>query len=174
MKTHSRVVAFVSLGVLGLASAANGQQPMPEQHEHAHAGNAALVAKLERNAGKPWPTDASLRSGMAGIRTAFDADHPAIHAGTETDAQYEALAGRIEQHVNDIVAHCKLPPAADAQLHYVVGDLLQGVSLMRGSDSQRSRHDGAALVHGALVGYGKYFDDPSWKKDEAASQHAEH
>jgi hypothetical protein len=100
---------------------------------------------------------------MAAIRTAFEADHPAIHAGKETDAQYDALAGRIESQVESIVANCKLPPAADANLHLVVADLMQGVGLMRGSDPKKTRHDGAALVHGALAAYGKYFDDPAWK-----------
>jgi len=99
---------------------------------------------------------------MAEIHAAFEADHPAIHAGEETDAQYEALASRIETQVNLIVANCKLPPAADANLHFVIADLLQGVSLMRGQDAQRTRHDGAALVHGALGAYGKYFDDPAF------------
>lgn len=129
-------------------------------HEHQHAG--AAVANLQLDAGRKWATDASLRSGMAQIRAAFDADHPAIHAGKETDTQYEALAARIESQVNDIVKHCKLPPAADANLHYVIADLLQGVSLMRGKDPARTRHDGAALVHGALIAYGKYFEDPGW------------
>ena len=105
---------------------------------------------------------------MAAIRKAFDADHPAIHEGRESDAQYAALAGRIEHEVNSIVANCKLPPAADAQLHLVVGDLLQGVALMRGSDPQKSRHDGAARIHGALAAYGKYFDDSSWPASDAA------
>lgn len=50
-------------------------------------------------------------------------------------------------------------------LHFVVADLLQGVSLMRGKDIARSRHDGAALVHGALKAYGQYFGDPEWKPD---------
>jgi hypothetical protein len=44
--------------------------------------------------------------------------------------------------------------------------LLQGVSLMRGKDPARTRHDGAALVHGALFAYGRYFDDPAWQPDE--------
>jgi hypothetical protein len=100
---------------------------------------------------------------MAAIHAAFEADHPAIHAGKETDAQYAALAGAAEAQVNSIVANCKLPPAADANLHYVVADLLQGVSLMRGEDPKRTRHDGAALMHGALLAYGQYFDDPDWK-----------
>jgi len=103
----------------------------------------------------------ALRHG--GHQAAFDADHPAIHAGKETDAQYAALAGKIEAQVQGIVANCKLAPAADANLHYVIADLLQGVSLMRGEDAKRSRHDGAALVHGALLSYPKYFDDPGWK-----------
>jgi hypothetical protein len=127
---------------------------------HQHAG--AAVANLQLDAGHKWAADESLRSGMAGIRSAFDADHPTIHAGQETDAQYEALAGRIASQVNDIVKNCKLPAAADANLHYVIADLLQGVSLMRGQDPARTRHDGAALVHGALIAYGKYFDDPGW------------
>lgn len=142
---------------------ANAAPPAGQEHEHAHDTGTALVSKLELDQGKPWPTDAALRRGMAAIRDAFDADHARVHAGEQTDAQYDALAGRIETQVNGIVAACKLPPAADTQLHYVVGDLLQGVALMRGQDPARSRHDGAARVHGALLAYPKYFDDPAWR-----------
>lgn len=134
-----------------------------DEHAHPHDASTAAVSNLQLDGTRKWPTDASLRSGMAGIRSAFDADHPAIHDGKETDAQYDALAGRIESQVNSIVANCKLPPDADANLHYVIADLSQGVSLMRGRDPGRTRHDGAALVHGALAAYGKYFDDPDWK-----------
>ena len=135
------------------------------QHEgdHQHDTSSVAVDNLKLDGEKKWATDASLRSGMAAIHAAFEADHPAIHAGTATDAQYDALAASIEAQVNSIVANCKLPPAADANLHYVVADLMQGVSLMRGKDPQRTRHDGAALVHGALRAYPKYFDDPDWK-----------
>ena len=133
------------------------------EHEHMHHSSSAAVAQLQLDDGKRWPTDPSLRSGMAAIQAAFDADHPAIHAGKQTDAQYATLAGRIEAQVQVIVANCKLPPAADANLHYLIADLLQGVSLMRGEDPRRTRHDGAALVHGALLAYPEYFDDPDWK-----------
>jgi hypothetical protein len=143
---------------MSVAGSALAQQ----EHQHQHGQATAAVGQLQLDAGRKWPTDASLRTGMAGIRAAFDADHPAIHAGKESDAQYEALAARIESQVNDIVKNCKLPAAADANLHYVIADLLQGVSLMRGQDPARTRHDGAALVHGALIAYGKYFDDPDW------------
>jgi hypothetical protein len=143
---------------MSVAGSALAQQ----EHQHQHGQATAAVGQLQLDAGHKWSTDASLRSGMAQIRAAFDADHPAIHAGKESDAQYEALAARVESQVNDIVKNCKLPAAADANLHYVIADLLQGVSLMRGQDPARTRHDGAALVHGALIAYGKYFDDPDW------------
>ena len=157
-------LAVTLLGCMSVAGSALAQQ----EHQHQHGQATAAVGQLQLDAGHKWATDASLRSGMAQIRTAFDADHPAIHAGKESDAQYEALAARIESQVNDIVKNCKLPPAADANLHYVIADLLQGVSLMRGQDPARTRHDGAALVHGALIAYGKYFDDPGWAAAAAA------
>lgn len=154
------VLLSIAASLLALVSttAARAQH----EHEHMHETSAAAVAQLKLDGEKKWPTDESLRSGMAGIHAAFEADHPAIHAGKQSDAQYDALAGNIEKQVNFIVANCKLPPAADANLHYVVADLLQGVSLMRGQDASRTRHDGAARVHGALKAYGQYFDDPSW------------
>jgi hypothetical protein len=103
-------------------------------------------------------------AGLPGARAQQGHDHEHGHeqaTGAAAVAQLK-LDGRIEAQVESIVANCKLPPAADANLHLVVADLLQGVSLMRGSDPAKSRHDGAALVHGALAAYGKYFDDPGW------------
>lgn len=164
----------------GVAQAEPGSPSHSEEHSHARGdASSTLVSRLELDKnGQRWPTDASLRTGMANIRGAFEADHPAIHAGRQTDAQYDALAGKIEAEVNTIVAKCKLPADADAQLHYVVGDLLQGVSLMRGGDPSKSRHDGAHRVHVALDAYGKYFDDPAWAKpsqgDDSSSQSHDH
>jgi hypothetical protein len=174
----SLALACIALALPGhrdiaVAGETNAAHPHEQGHPQQGSGSAALVSRLEMRADGPrWPTDAPLRTGMTNIRAAFDADHPAIHAGRQTDAQYDALAGTIEREVNTIVANCKLAPDADAQLHYVVGDLLQAVSLLRGSDPSKSRHDGAHLVHGALKAYGKYFDDPTWAK--ASSGHDPH
>ena len=162
------LAGLLAAGLLWVSSAAPAAaQPA---HEHAHEAGAPAVANVKLDGDRKWATDASLRSGMAAIRTLFDADHPAIHAGKQTDAQYESLAGRIESEVNSIVANCHLPPEADANLHYLIADLAQGVALMRGSDTARTRHDGAALVHGALNAYGRYFDDPEW----TAESHSGH
>jgi len=161
---HSRRLLFtLAAGMLTLIATSGARAQQEHEHGHAHDSSAAAVTQLKLDGEQKWPTDASLRAGMSAIHAAFQADHPAIHAGKQTDAQYDALAGRIELQVNSIVANCKLPPAADANLHYVIADLLQGVSLMRGQDPKRTRHDGAALVHGALRAYGQYFADPDWK-----------
>lgn len=138
-----------------------------ETHSHAKFQAGAAVAQMTLDEGRKWATDAPLRSGMAAIQKAFATNHPAIHAGTETDAQYESLAGRIESEVNAIVASCHLPPAADANLHYVIADLLQGVAAMRGNVPGSVRHDGAALVHGALLAYAAHFDDPRLSAEQA-------
>jgi hypothetical protein len=152
---------MAALAAMVLSPAARAQH---DEHAHHQDAGTAAIANLKLDGEKKWPTDASLRAGMTAIHQAFKAGHPAIHAGRQADAQYDALASRIESQVNSIVANCKLPPAADANLHYVIADLLQGVGLMRGQDPQRTRHDGAALVHGALRAYGQYFDDPDWKR----------
>lgn len=158
-----RSCSLASLAATGLLWLST-MTPAVAQHAHEHGpeAGAAAIDNLKLDGDRKWATDASLRSGIAAIRAAFDADHPAIHDGRETDAQYEALAGRIESEVNSIVANCHLPPEADANLHYLIADLSQGVALMRGTDPDRTRHDGAARVHGALSAYGKYFDDPQW------------
>jgi hypothetical protein len=163
MKLKTLLAALASLALL--AAAPNLAMAQHEHQQHEMHGSGGAVAQLQLKDGQKWATDASLRSGMASIRAAFDADHPAIHAGKQTDAQYAALATQIDQQVKSIVASCRLPAEADANLHLVIADLLQGVSLMRGEDPQRSRHDGAALVHGALSAYGQYFDDPAWMPD---------
>ena len=167
MVSSIRSASLVRLAVITLVAVAS---PSLTTGQHEHAAGAPAVGNIKPDAGRKWSTDAPLQAGMAAIRAAFDADHPAIHAGKETDEQYEALAARIESQVNAIVANCRLPADADENLHYVRADLASGVNLMRGRDPARTRHDGAARVHGALLAYGKYFDDPAWAV-EAASEH---
>jgi len=166
LKILSATLASLTL----LAAAPNLALAQAGHQQHEMHGSGGAVAQLQLKDGQKWQTDASLREGMASIRAAFDTDHPAIHAAKQTDAQYATLATHIDQQVKAIVAGCHLPADADASLHLVIADLLQGVSLMRGEDPQRTRHDGAALVHGALKAYGQYFDDPTWKPD--APMHA--
>ena len=154
---HAMSGALLSV-VLALGPGARVSEP---GHEHGHHGMRGAVEQITLVDGQKWPTEESLRQGMATIGAAFDEHHARIHAGTETAAQYEALAATIEREVKSIVANCHLPAAADANLHFVLADLQHGAELMRGTVMGRTPHDGAALVHGALLAYGKFFDDPA-------------
>ena len=163
MKRQNPIATLASFALLLTAATPDLALAQHEHAEHEMHGAGGAVAQLQLKDGRKWQTDASLRSGMADIRAAFDADHATIHSGLLTDAQFDALATRIDQQVKAIVANCHLPADADANLHLIVADLLQGAGLLRGEDPARSRHDGAALIHGALNAYGQYFDDPTWK-----------
>ena len=147
------------LALLGLASPL-ATMPAAAQHQH-EAG--AHTLKLDD--GKRWQTDAPLRHGMTAIRDAVSADHPAIHANKQTAGQYKALAGKIDGQIAYIVQNCRLAPEADAQLHVILTDLIDGSDLMKGTDKAKHR-EGAVMIVGALEKYPQYFDHPGWRPIE--------
>ena len=118
MKPHLRL----ALTVFALVAAGPALAARPA-HEHAHD---ATEATLQLNAGQKWDTDAPLRAGMRDIRQAMAAALNPIHAHKMSAQAYGKLAKQVQASVGKIVAHCKLPPAADAQLHIVIADLLSG------------------------------------------------
>lgn len=140
----------------GEATAADGGHD-----HHASSGKTLATAQLQLDAGKKWATDAGLRDAMSGIRADIEAAIPPIHGGTFTPADYERLARGIEGKVSAMVAACKLPPATDVQLHFVVADLYGGASAMK-ADGDRTV--GAVKIIKALDAYGAHFDHPGWTK----------
>ncbi len=150
--TKSLLATLLTAGLaLGAAS------PALAAGEHSHdAGTMTLTL----DHGKKWPTDASLRKGMSGIRTVMASALEPIHKGTLPATRYGELAAAIEGEVDQIVKTCKLPDAADAQLHIVLAQLLEGVEGMKGGEH---RQDGAVKVVDALDAYGKHFDHADWK-----------
>ena len=89
-------------------------------------------AQLQLDAGKKWPTDSALREAMGKLRTTMAAALPDIHEKRLAAEGYAALAKNVEQEVGNIVANCKLDARADAQLHLVVAELLDGAGKMAG------------------------------------------
>lgn len=154
----SRILAAGSLALLtslGSVAWAAG--------EHHHGDNAGGgQQQLRLNAGKKWATDAALRQSMTGINQAMAAALPAIHQNRFGNADYEALASSISQHVAYAIEHCRLAPEADAMLHLVIGELMAGAEAMAGKTAA-PRHEGAVRVMQALKSYGKYFQHPHWK-----------
>lgn len=141
--------------VLGLALGAPAQAAEP----HAHGAPGAAV-HLRLDNGKKWQTDDVLRRGMTAIRAAVEESLTPIHRKTFKPAQYDALAARIQIQIDDVVGNCKLPEAADQQLHIVLEQIIDGVAKMKAATG---RDQGAVRIVEALAQYGKYFDHAGWR-----------
>jgi hypothetical protein len=152
-----RTIGLVIATVLGCAGIAT----KGAEHEDEHASHAAAVGELALTLdhGKRWDTDESLRAGMASINKAFHENHDAYHDGHLTAAQARALADRVDASVRDIIAKCKLTPAADAELHKVLAATLGAVNVLRSAEFG----PGMPRLHEALLAYGQYFNHPGWE-----------
>ena len=150
-----------ALLVVGLASFAGGALATTP---HSDDGHGAGLQELRLDQGKRWPTDQPLRQGMSDIRAAMATAFPQIHVGQFTSAQYGALAAKIQERVDHIVGNCRLPEEADAQLHVVLMEIVDGTEAMR---SGFDRPDGAMRVIQAIEAYGRHFDHPDWGKSQA-------
>jgi hypothetical protein len=120
----------------------------------------AAVAKLRLNQGKKWQTDEALRRGMNEIRAAMTDALTPIHENVFTPAQYDALAARTQAQIDYVVSNCKLPEAADQQLHIVLEQIIDGVAEMKATTG---RDQGAAKIVQALGQYGDYFNHAGWR-----------
>lgn len=150
-----------ALLVIGLASLAGGALAATPHPDDDHE---AAVQELRLDQGKRWPTDEPLRRGMSDIRTAMAAAFFQIHTGQFTSAQYGALAAKIQEGVDYVVGNCRLPEEADAQLHVVLAEIVEGTDAMR---SESDRLGGAMRVIQATEAYGRHFDHPDWGKSQA-------
>ncbi len=157
MNTITKLLTTLGLA-LGLAASGVAAQSAGHAHEHG-----ALPTRLELDAGKKWPTDATLRQAMEAIRANMQAALPGIHEHRFSAQQYGALASKLGAEVVAIVANCKLDPKADAQLHLVISELIEGIEAMEGKSRKAKREAGAIKVVAALDQYGRYFDHEGWQ-----------
>lgn len=149
--------AIVTLFALSAGYPAQAADPHQGQH-----GSAVKPTKLVLNQGKKWATDEPLRKNMSAIRTALAAKHYAIEKGALKPDEYKALGKLVEARVATIVAECKLAPAADANLHHIVADLIASADAMQGKSATKPAM-GAARTIRSVNTYGQYFDHPGWK-----------
>lgn len=135
-------------------------------HEHHHAPQSSVMSQHDAPAmpaAKSWETDAALREGMTRIRTALADNMAAIHDHTLNADGYNALATELESALSGIFAHCKLPPAADAELHTILLPIHTAVGQMQKAATLEERHQAALTVLNHLGDYGKTFDHPGWQ-----------
>lgn len=149
---------LLAIGLAGLAGGALAST------SHPNDGHGAAVQELRLDQGKRWPTDEPLRQGMSDIRAAMATAFPQIHMGRFSSAQYGALAAKIQERVDHVVGNCRLPEEADAELHVVLVEVVEGVDAMKsGSD----RLGGSMRVIQAIEAYGRHFDHPAWAESRA-------
>jgi hypothetical protein len=129
----------------------------------AHSHDAAMPQKLSLNEGRKWATDETLRNGMGRIRALVEPRLGDAHGAKLDAARYSELAKQVETEVGTIVANCKLEPRADAMLHLVIADLLEGAEAMTGKNAKLRPPQGLAKVAVAVNEYGRHFDHPGFK-----------
>lgn len=133
-------LAFVSSGTF---AAEHHQHPDVRTTAHAEDGK--------------WATDAPLREGMAAIREAVGSASP---AGQMSEDQAAALRQEIETSTSFMLNHCSLPAQADAELHGLISELLQGAAAL---PHAATRAAAMSRIDAALQRYPELFSDPHWQ-----------
>lgn len=129
----------------------------------AHDHGKSAPHKLELNAGKKWGTDDALRQAMSSIHASVTQTLPAAHAGKASAADYETFGRDVTAQITYMVENCKLDPKADAQLHIIVADIMNGVEAAQGKHGEKKRATGVVKVAQAANAYGKHFDHAGWQ-----------
>ncbi len=66
----------------------------------------------------------------------------------------------MQGQIDYVTANCKLPEEADHQLHVVLGQILDGIAVLK---ADKGRDQGAVKIVQALELYGAHFDHAGWK-----------
>ena len=160
--TFKTTLHALALGLLlgGPVQAAGDAAHDHAHHAHDHAHDAVDRTGLVLNEGERWATDAALREGMERVRASFVATLPAYKRGELTAETADATAQAMDEHVAFMIQNCKLEADADAVLHVLLAELLQGSAALR--EAARS-DEGMPRIHRALRDYGHYFEHPGWQ-----------
>ena len=155
MTSKGRLLGIAAALCIAAAAGAGAATP------HDHGRHAASGLELSLDNGRKWQTDAPLQRGMTEIRAAMAGALDAIHGNNATPSEYEKLATGIAKQIDYVTENCRLPEAADAELHVILARILEGVDDMQGNADRRG---GAIKVVEALDAYGDFFDQPGWTK----------
>ena len=156
MTRRNLLISTLMLALAGVGAIALLHLYGPAEHGHGQHG----MSELALNDGKRWATDAPLRQGLERIR---DGVAPIIAASTArplTKDEATALSSAIKDQVQFLVENCKLEPRADAALHVLLNDFLQGADALAADPASKA---GLERVVKALNLYPQYFDHQGWR-----------
>ena len=158
MKTAIYRIAALALLVM-LATPVLGQQN-GQKHEH-EAMHSNDDLNLQRPDEGKWASDASLRQGMSELKKAFEPAYGAYRNGEFDAEQASGLADAIEEEINFMIANCRIPADADAELHKLLAAALGAAKSLRESEHL---HEGLHQLHRVLQAYPDYFQHPDWSE----------
>ena len=120
-----------------------------------HSDRDALLLKD----GTKWSTDEPLRMSMQTINELMIPVHATAPDHLVNSEQGKAIALKVQQQVDFMIANCELEPKADAALHVLIGDLLIGANELKVPETSPS---GVSRIGQVLEQYPQHFEHPGW------------
>jgi hypothetical protein len=114
-------------------------------------------------ADQKWPTDETLRSGMAAIRKATLDNHTLVTHRRMPPASARAFAERVSAEISRISVSARVPADARSALGPLLADIAEGGEAVAGSVEGMTPIDGIVQIDSALGRYPEEFDDPTWQ-----------
>jgi hypothetical protein len=112
---------------------------------------------------RKWPTDETLRSGMAAIRKATLDNHTLVTHRRMPPAGARAFAERVSAEISRINAEARVPDDARRVLGDLLADIAEGGEAVAGRVEGMTPIDGIVQIDAALGRYPEAFDDPTWQ-----------
>lgn len=144
---------FLMSAILSLVF--NGQSYASENSHHHHGANSKTT---ETKPAKKFIADKDLREKMNSILEAMLQLNKTMSV-TEKKKQVITTGSGVESIVQDIFKSCKLAPDADAAIHPILAQILDGADMLKKGDEK----NGHEKIHQALLKYEDNFDHSGWK-----------
>lgn len=149
---------FITMLIMTLLASTSHLALGAEATGHEHHGEASTLSSEAD--GEKWETDKPLRTGMNRIRNAVQNRLHAFHQDRFTDEDARSLADEIDTNVNFMIENCELEPEADATLHALLAQVLEGKQNLAANSADP---EGLPKIVNALSKYPRHFDHPGWE-----------
>ena len=131
-----------------------GQSYAAENSHHSHGGSSNAS---EVKPDKKFIADEALKERMNSILSAMQ-ELNKTGSASEKKKKVVTTGARVESVVQDIFKSCKLAPDADAAIHPILAEILEGAHLLKNGIEK----DGHERIHKALLKYGDNFEHSGW------------
>lgn len=153
----------ISVALITIILGYCGTAALAEEHS-THSTSSNQEAQL--NQGKRWETDKPLRESMEKISLLAKKNMSAIHNEKQTQDAYAEMGNAIKKQTDLIFKNCKLPPAADQELHKILIPILNSVTIFTGKGTSREKHEAFVVLLNSLAQYGSHFEHKNWSNPE--------